>query len=195
MPPGSGHSTPSPAPRLLFSPSNVVEGRRPEQLTPPWPARPREARILLDHRPAAADCARMAGADRFKLRFGPYRTPRFCHGGALRCEPRTLGAVSARRRGWAAASLPRTASTLLAGQGLPAPSGQGYTAGVGLGSHSWLVGPSIPYRLVAGGPTIEAADGRSVRPPPVDWRQPDQPTIGPAVSRRAFPVLPPSGGL
>ena len=67
------------------------------------------------------------------LLFGPYYTPYFCYGGTLSCEPRTLGAVSARRRGWAAASLPRTASTLLAGQGLPAPSGQGYAAGAGHG--------------------------------------------------------------
>src|SRR6516225_6784835 len=41
---------------------------------------------------------------------------------------------------------------------------------------SWLVGPSIPYRVVADGPTIEIADGWSVRPPPIDWWRPDQPT-------------------
>ena len=42
---------------------------------------------------------------------------------------------------------------LLAGQGLPAPSGQGNAAGAGHRGRSWLVGPSIPYRLVAAGPT------------------------------------------
>jgi hypothetical protein len=30
----------------------------------------------------------MTDAGRFKLRFGPYRTPRFRYGGALRCELR-----------------------------------------------------------------------------------------------------------
>ena len=30
----------------------------------------------------------MAGAGRFKHRFGPYRTPRFRYGGTLRCELR-----------------------------------------------------------------------------------------------------------
>ena len=44
----------------------------------------------------------MAGAGRFKLRFGPYRTPRFRYGCTLRCELRgelvVCGLTSSGRR-------------------------------------------------------------------------------------------------
>ena len=73
----------------------------------------------------------MTDADHLQLLFGPYRTSRFRYGATLRCEPRTLGAVSARRRG-------------LVCQGLPAPRGEGYAAGAGHRGRSWLVGQSTP---------------------------------------------------
>src|SRR5262249_43470373 len=143
-------------------------------------ARLLRARILLDRRPAAAVGARMAGADFSAaiLLYGPDYTPYFCYGGALSCEPPTLRPFPPGATCWsAAAAAPRAAST----PSWPARAWQ-RRAGKGAGP-SWprrpfMVGRSgRPLRLVADGPTIEAADGWSVRPSPIDWRQLDQPTM------------------
>jgi len=126
LPPVSGHSTPCTAPRLHFSPTNW-EVPRPGELTRPRSAWPQEAGILLDHWFAAAVGARMAGAGRFKLRFGPYRAPRFRYGEALRCEPRKLGLSPPGAGGLVGRRVATQTHirAILAGQGLPAPRGQG----------------------------------------------------------------------
>ena len=48
------------------------------------------------------------------LHFGPYRTPRFCHGGTLSCEPRKLGPFPPGAGGWwASACQPRAGKDTL----------------------------------------------------------------------------------
>jgi hypothetical protein len=155
-------------PRPLFSPQT---GRvhRSRGLTRHGTASPPGAGILLCRWPAAAVCARMAGAYRFRLLFGPYRTLRFRHGGTLRCEPRKLGPSPPGARGWPAVptAIPNRIRALLAGRGLPAPRGQG--TGLELASeaiHGWSVGPPPIDCRQPDQPTIETADGWSVRPPP-----------------------------
>ena len=69
----------------------------------------------------------MTDANRFKLLFGPRCTPRSHHGGTLRCEPRKLGPSPPGAGGLVdrrVATQSRIRS-ILAGQGLPAPRGEG----------------------------------------------------------------------
>jgi hypothetical protein len=74
---------------------------------------------------------------------------------AARRTGRTLAAVSARRRGLVGRRVATQSRihAILACQGLPALHGQGDGFRAGLGDRRWSVGPAIPHRFIAGGPT------------------------------------------